>query len=95
MLFAVDWESLKLMSKYALVMLGLLLLVYFLAVLTPKLAKLIDRLRKNPARVEKKSVYDLDKSGVKSIYDPQTDGKNESCECNKFDNGDVNENGKG
>ncbi len=97
MFYAVDWVSLKLMTKFAIIMLGLLMLVFFLAVITPKLAKLIDSRKQSPERVGKKSAYDLDKTGVRSIYDPQADEiKNESGEsCDEIDNGDVSEDGKG
>ncbi len=55
----INYESLALFGKFGDAMLGLLLIVWLIALLTPKAAKLIDRLlhRKsggepNPARVE-------------------------------------------
>lgn len=44
MLAKIDYESLALFGKFGGAMLGLLLLVWLIAVLTPKAAKLIDRL---------------------------------------------------
>lgn len=50
----VNYESLALFGKFGGAMLGLLLLVWLIAVLTPKAAKLIDRLmgKPRPERVE-------------------------------------------
>ena len=48
---AIDWESFKLFGKYALYMLGLLLLVYLIAVITPWLARKIDNRKPKPERV--------------------------------------------
>lgn len=44
MLAEIDYETLAVFGKFGGVMLGLLLLVWLIAVLTPKAAKLIDRL---------------------------------------------------
>lgn len=50
----VNYESLALFGKFGGAMLGLLLLVWLIAILTPKAAKLIDRLagKPRPERVE-------------------------------------------
>lgn len=50
----VNYESLALFGKFGGAMLGLLLLVWLIAVLTPKAAKLIDRLagKPRPERVQ-------------------------------------------
>ena len=78
MVFKIDWESLAFFGKYAVYMLVLLLIVFLITLITPKIAKKIDSYRNNPARV-KKSAYDLDKGEVRSIYDPQMpDDKNEN-----------------
>lgn len=54
MLAKIDYESLALFGKFGGTMLGLLLLVWLIAILTPKAAKLIDRLagKPRPARVQ-------------------------------------------
>ncbi len=43
-LLEINYESLSLMLKFAFAMIGLLLLIWLLAVITPKLAKVIDRM---------------------------------------------------
>ena len=50
----INYESLALFGKFGGAMLGLLLLVWLIAILTPKAAKLIDRLagKPRPARVQ-------------------------------------------
>ncbi len=73
------------MGKFALMMLGLLLIVYIVAVVTPYLAKKIDNARNKPARVNDK--YSFEKDELKDIY--STDNKKDD------DNKEVNENGKG
>ena len=54
MLAKIDYESLALFGKFGGAMLGLLLLVWLIAVLTPKAAALIDKIsgKKRPARVQ-------------------------------------------
>ena len=54
MLAKIDYESLALFGKFGGAMLGLLLLVWLIAVLTPKAAVLIDKLagKPRPARVQ-------------------------------------------
>ena len=64
-MLAVNMTSLKLMIKFALIMVGLLLLVFVIAVLTPKLAKLMDKI----AGKEEKPRLSPEESAVKSIYD--------------------------
>lgn len=64
-MLAVNMTSLKLMTKFALIMLGLLLLVFVIAVLTPKLAKLIDKI----GGKEEKPSLSPEEAAVKSIYD--------------------------
>ncbi len=64
-MLAVNTDALKLMTKFALIMLGLLLLVFVIAVLTPKLAKLIDKI----AGKEEKPSLSPEEATVRSIYD--------------------------
>ena len=64
-MLAVNMTSLKLMTKFALIMVGLLLLVFIIAVLTPKLAKLIDKI----AGKEEKPRLSSEEAAVRSIYD--------------------------
>lgn len=64
-MLAVNMSSLELMIKFALIMVGLLLLVFVIAVLTPKLAKLIDRI----VGKENKQSLSPEESAVRSIYD--------------------------
>lgn len=64
-MLAVNTSSLVLMTKFALIMLGLLLLVFVIAVLTPKLAKLIDKI----AGKEEKPSLSPEEATVRSIYD--------------------------
>lgn len=64
-MLAVNTDALKLMTKFALIMLGLLLLVFVIAVLTPKLAKLVDKI----AGKEDKPSLSPEEAAVRSIYD--------------------------
>ncbi|MCI7349793.1 MAG: hypothetical protein MSH60_03470 [Ruminococcus sp.] len=64
-MLAVNTSSLVLMIKFALIMLGLLLLVFVIAVLTPKLAKLVDKI----AGKEDKPSLSPEEAAVRSIYD--------------------------
>ncbi len=64
-MFAVNTDALKLMTKFALIMVGLLLLVFLIAVLTPKLAKLVDKI----AGKEDKPHLSPEEAAVRSIYD--------------------------
>ena len=64
-MLAVNLTSLELMIKFALIMLGLLLLVFVIAVLTPKLAKLVDKI----AGKENKPPLSPEEAAVRSIYD--------------------------
>ena len=74
MVLAINWEALKLMGKLGLFVVGFLLAVYLLAVITPWLARIIDKNMANPERV-KKGPYDFEKDDLKSIYDIKTDNK--------------------
>lgn len=54
----VNYESLILFSKFGGAMLGLLLLVWLIALLTPKAAKLIDKLAGKPPKERPERVQD-------------------------------------
>lgn len=54
----VNYESLALFGKFGGAMLGLLLLVWLIAVLTPKAAKIIDRLAGKPLKERPERVQD-------------------------------------
>ncbi len=77
----INYESLALFGKFGGAMLGLLLTVWLIALLTPKAAKLIDRLlhRKsggepNPARVED-SIVNEENYKVYSIFEDRPSGE--------------------
>ncbi len=84
-IFAADTSAVRVMGRFGLMMLGLLMVVFIVAVLTPKLAKFVDKKIINPARV-KKGIYDFDKDKLRSVYDPQE---------NEIENGDESDNGEG
>lgn len=50
-IFAADVSAVKTMGRFGLMMLGLLMIVFIVAVLTPKLAKYVDKKIIDPARV--------------------------------------------
>ncbi len=84
-IMAVNKQALIITVKFALIVIGLLMLVYVIALITPWLARKIDNLKASPARV-KKGFYDFDKDELRSVYDPQQ---------NENENGDESLNGKG
>ena len=84
MFLSINWKELKTMGKFALLMIGILFLVYLIAVMTPWLARKIDSNRANPERVKKGS-YNFEKDELKSVYEKQTE---------KDENGDEQDNGK-
>ena len=84
-IFAADTSAIKVMGKFGLMMLGLLMIVFIVAVLTPKMAKFVDKKIANPARV-KNGLYDFEKDKIRSVYDPQEI---------EIENGDESDNGKG
>ncbi len=49
MLNNIDYESLALYGKFGILMLGLLLLIWVIALITPKLAGVIDKIMGKPA----------------------------------------------
>ena len=73
---SVNYESLALFGKFGGGMLGLLLLVWIIAVLTPKAAALIDRLagkKPSPERVQD-SIDSENDYKVYSIFEDRPDG---------------------
>lgn len=85
-------ESYSYLIKFLLMFLGIFAIIFVISLLTPKMAKIVDKVieavfKKNPERV------DDDIYKVRSIYDasPRINKKQESE--NKIENGDV-ENGK-
>lgn len=85
MIFAINWSTFKIIGKYGLIVLGLLMLVFLTAVATPYMARFIDKLRSKPERVGKKGAYDFDKDGLKSVY---------GIDSKKNENGDESQDGK-
>lgn len=92
----INWDTFGMMSKLLLGMVGILLLIYVLAVLTPKLAKLVDKLlgkanpgkNMSPARVKDEDGKEYQ---VKDIYeggkteDASSDNNNEDENKNNTD----------
>ncbi len=79
-------ESVLMMLRFGGYALIILLVVFVIAVLTPKLAKLVDKIAakgKSPARVEDNNFPD-----VKGIYDGDSPSDKEEEKTNE--NGDVN-----
>ena len=73
---SVNYESLALFGKFGGGMLGLLLLVWVIAVLTPKAAALIDRIagkKPSPERVQDSIASENDYK-VYSIFEDRPDG---------------------
>lgn len=78
-------ESVLMMARFGGYALLIILVVFVIAVLTPKLATFIDKIAtkgKNPARVEDNNFPD-----VKGIYDGDSPSDKEE---EKNENGDVN-----
>ena len=74
----------KLILKFTLIIIGILLLVYLLAVLTPQLAKQIDKRRPKPERVDE------------GLSDTDNEIKNENnIQDKEIENGVEADNGKG
>ena len=79
-------ESVLMMARFGGYALLIILVVFVIAVLTPKLATFIDKIAangKNPARVEDNNFPD-----VKGIYDGDSPSDKEEEKTNE--NGDVN-----
>ena len=70
----INYEALAMFGKFGGMMLGLLLLVWLIALLTPKAAGLIDKLRKpSPERVQD-SFDSENEYKVYSIFEDRPDG---------------------
>ena len=83
----INTESLEILLKYAGLALLILLLVFVIAVLTPKLSKIVEKFlpqKPNPERVGEET-----KNEVQGIYDSQTEDNTEK----NTDNGDADKNG--
>ncbi len=82
MVLDINFDTVKVLGKFSLIALGLLFVVFLVAVITPWLARKIDGIRNNPERV-KKSNYDFDKDEVKSIYEAQDTQDKENLDGKK------------
>lgn len=83
----INTESLGILLKYAGLALLILLAVFVIAVITPKLSKIVEKFlpqKPNPERVGEDT-----KTEVQGIYDPQIAENNEK----NTDNGDADKNG--
>jgi hypothetical protein len=81
---AVNMSLAKSLFKFSLIVIGILLLVYLIAVLTPWLAKQIDKRRPNPERVDE------------GLSDTDNEIKNENnTQGKEIENGVEADNGKG
>lgn len=85
----INFESLEMMLKFGGICILILMLVFFLAVITPKLAKITDNIRakgKKKTDVTEKAEND-DYNHVRGIYDPQYPKEESGTEIT--DDGDV------
>ncbi len=76
-MLAINYESLAIYGKFGAVMLGLLMLVWLIALLTPKLAKVIDKLMGKPADPSPERVQEEvneDNYKVYSLFEDRPDG---------------------
>lgn len=73
-------ESVEMMVKYAIIMVGILLLIFLIAIITPKIGNLIDKARgkKQPQNLSEENSLENDpistdprEMEIKGIYDPQ------------------------
>ena len=75
-LLAINYESLAIYTKFGGAMLGILLLVWVIAILTPKLAKVIDKLMGKPADPSPERVQEVNEDNYKvySLFEDRLDG---------------------
>lgn len=75
-LLAINYESLAIYTKFGGAMLGILLLVWVIAILTPKLAKVIDKLMGKPADPSPERVQEVNEDNYKvySLFEDRPDG---------------------
>ncbi len=85
-------ESYSVLIKFLFIFLGILALIFIIALLTPKMAAVVDRL---VAKIFKKNSGESDDSiyKVRSIYDAPDRNADKSADNDKNINGDV-DNGK-
>ena len=77
MTLAINYESLAIYTKFGGAMLGLLMLVWVIALITPKLAKVIDKLMGKPADPSPERVQEEineDNYKVYSVFEDRPDG---------------------
>ncbi len=90
MLNNINYESLAIYAKFGGAMMGILLLVWLIAILTPKLAKVIDKLMGKPADPSPERVQgeiNEDNYKVYSLFEDHPKGATSGLvEDNKSDN---------
>ena len=76
MLWEINYESLAIYTKFGGAMLGILMLVWVIALLTPKLAKVIDKLMGKPADPSPERVQEVNEDNYKvySLFEDRPDG---------------------
>ena len=75
-MLAINYESLEIYGKFGAAMLGLLMLVWVIALITPKLAKIIDKLMGKPADPSPERVQEVNEDNYKvySLFEDRPDG---------------------
>ncbi|MBP1549641.1 MAG: hypothetical protein J6A05_06515 [Oscillospiraceae bacterium] len=75
-LLAINYESLAIYAKFGGAMLGILMLVWVIALITPKLAKIIDKLMGKPADPSPERVQEVNEDNYKvySLFEDRPDG---------------------
>ena len=76
-LLAINYESLAIYAKFGGAMLGILMLVWVIALITPKLAKVIDKLMGKPADPSPERVQEVNEDNYKvySLFEDHADGE--------------------
>ncbi|MBQ8175477.1 MAG: hypothetical protein IJ035_00380 [Oscillospiraceae bacterium] len=77
-ILAINYEALEVYGKFGGAMLGILLLVWLIAILTPKLAKIIDKLMGKPADPSPERVQEEineDNYKVISLFEDHANGE--------------------
>ena len=76
-LLAINYESLAIYAKFGGAMLGILMLVWVIALITPKLAKIIDKLMGKPADPSSERVQEVNEDNYKvySLFEDRPDGE--------------------
>jgi len=75
-LWEINYESLAIYTKFGGAMLGILMLVWVIALITPKLAKVIDKLMGKPADPSPERVQEVNEDNYKvySLFEDRPDG---------------------